>query len=203
MIGKGTLRQLERGFFVTGLAAAFLLLIFAAPAVLARMQSAMPAQGSVDGNIIPNAELGASYLTGARNVSDGTRIGMLSIPALHLNAPVVEGVSDTDLRRGVGHVPGSAQSGGLGNVVLAAHRDAIFRPIRDIRKGMDIGLSGTDGTYHYQVDSMKIVSPDQLDVMDISNQPEVTLITCYPFNFIGSAPMRYIVKAHLVSAMPF
>ena len=135
-------------------------------------------------------------------MADGSKIGTMLVPEIGLRAPVVEGVGDADLRAGVGHVPGSANNGGLGNMVLAAHRDTIFRPLRSIRKGMDIQVKNADGTFHYQVDSMQIVSPDRLDVLEISAQPEVTLITCYPFNFIGSAPMRFIVKAHLVSPIP-
>ena len=87
-------------------------------------------------------------------------------------------------------------------MVLAAHRDAIFRPLRSIHTGMLVKVHGTDGTYSYQVDSSSIVSPDRVDVMDIEARPEVTLITCYPFNYIGSAPMRFVVKAHLISAEP-
>ncbi len=158
-------------------------------------------QSSMDGEIIPSYALGASYGIHSE-FAGGTRLGTLSIPALRLTAPVVEGVSDSDLRRGVGHVPGSAQSGGLGNMVLAAHRDTIFRPLRQIQKGMDLQLASEDGTYHYAVDSMQVVSPDRLDVMEIASEPQVTLITCYPFNFIGRAPMRFIVKAHLISALP-
>ena len=135
-------------------------------------------------------------------MATGTKMGTISVSQIHLTAPVIEGVSDSDLRRGVGHVPGSAQSGGLGNMVLAAHRDTIFRSLRLIQKGMDIQVAGPDGIFHYQVDSLQVVAPDRLDVLEIASRPEVTLITCYPFNFIGSAPMRFIVKAHLVSPVP-
>ena len=152
--------------------------------------------------MIPTSALESAYLKDFASSGPGTKIGTMSIPQIQLTAPVVEGVGEGDLRRGVGHVPGSAQSGGLGNMVLAGHRDTIFRSLRSIQKGMDIQVKGTDGTFHYKVDSMQVVAPDRLDVLEISAQPEVTLITCYPFNCIGSAPMRFIVKAHLVSPMP-
>jgi LPXTG-site transpeptidase (sortase) family protein len=200
MSDSKTLRWLERGLFITGAAAAVLYAGMNVPAVIARVQTLAPA--SSDGPVIPPSTLGFAYLHGSGAIEDGTKIGTITVPQLHLTAPVVEGVQDGDLRRGVGHVPGSAQSGGLGNMVLAAHRDTVFRSLRSIAKGMDIQVTGTDGTYHYVVDSLQVVAPDRLDVMEISAQPEVTLITCYPFNFIGSAPMRFIVKAHLVSPVP-
>ncbi len=207
MQGKGRRQWLELAFFTAGLAAAATFIGLSTPALMARLQKPAASlsegsqQASMDGDIIPSSALGGSYGSGPVFAS-GTRIGTLSIPALHLVAPVIEGVSDTDLRRGIGHVPGSAQSGGLGNVVLAAHRDTIFRPLRQVQKGMELRLVSGDGTYRYLVDTMQVVAPDRLEVMDIASEPQVTLITCYPFNFVGSAPMRFIVKAHLVSVLP-
>ena len=195
------LRWLELALMGIGLAAAVLYACMNVPAVIARMQTPATAASS-DGAVIPVSALGSAYLRGERTDLDGTTIGTISVPQIRLSAPLIEGVEDRDLRRGVGHVPGSAQSGGLGNMVLAAHRDTVFRPLRSIQKGMDIQVKGAEGTFHYHVDSLQVVAPNRLDVLEISNQPEVTLITCYPFNFIGSAPMRFIVKAHLVSPSP-
>ena len=183
---------------LTGVTAAVLYAGLNVPAILARVQT--PAiQSSDDGAIVPASVLGSAYFKGSGHLADGEKIGTISVPQIGLKAPVVEGVGAADLRAGVGHVPGSAQSGGLGNMVLAAHRDTIFRPLRSIQKGMEIQVRGLDGTYRYQVDTLQIVAPDRLDMLEISTRPEVTLITCYPFNFIGSAPMRFIVKAHLIS----
>ena len=201
MFVRNKLWWLERVLMVTGTAAAVLYCCMSMPAILARVQT-VPSTQAVDGAVIPATALGSAYLQGAGATAEGTKMGTIAVPQIHLSAPVVEGVGDSDLRRGVGHVPGSAQSGGLGNMVLAAHRDTIFRSLRAIQKGMDIQVSGSEGTFHYQVDSLQVVSPDRLDILEISDRPEVTLITCYPFNFIGSAPMRFIVKAHLVSAVP-
>ena len=192
------LRWLERGLVTAGILGAVCYVGLNVPAVIARARP-QASQVSSDGPILPDSALGSAYLQRSGSFADGAKIGTISIPQLHLVAPVVEGIRDGDLRRGVGHVPGSAMSGGLGNMVLAAHRDTIFRPLRSIQKGMDIQVNGTDGTYHYRVDSLQVVSPDKLEVLAISDQPQVTLITCYPFNFIGSAPMRFIVKAHLIS----
>lgn len=182
-----------------GIAAAALFVVLSMPAVLAR--SAQAAQAS-DGPVIPAGTLASAYLQSSPAEAAHSVVSRIRIPELHIDAPIVEGIGDDDLRKGVGHVPGSAVGGGLGNMILAAHRDRIFRPLRSIRKGMDIQIAGREGTYHYQVDATEIVSPDRLDVLQIAGEPQVTLITCYPFNYIGSAPMRFIVKAHLVSVLP-
>ena len=201
MLVSGKLRWLERALMVTGAAAAVVYGCLNVPAIAARVQT--PAvKDFADGPVVPPSALGSAYLHGSDLTAQGSKIGTISIPQIHLTAPVIEGVGDADLRRGVGHVPGSAQDGGLGNMVLAAHRDTIFRPLRGIQRGMDIQIKGSEGTFHYQVDSMQVVAPDRLEVLEISTQPEVTLITCYPFNFVGSAPMRFIVKAHLISPVP-
>ncbi len=191
------MRWLERALMAMGTAAALIIAVLTAPALLARVQT-VSSQHTSDGPVIPAGSVGSAYQGTATEV-EGTKIGLIVIPAIHLEAPVIEGVGDGDLRKGVGHVPGSALGGGLGNMVLAAHRDTVFRPLRSIQKGMDIQVKGVGGTYHYQVDSLQVVTPDRLDILEIAERPEVTLITCYPFNFIGSAPMRFIVKAHLLS----
>ena len=127
-------------------------------------------------------------------------IGRLEIHALGLSVPMMRDYDSASLIRGVGHVPGTAVPGGLGNLVLAGHRDTFFRPLRNIRPGMELRVSDTRGTWAYQVDGTEIVTPDQVRVLDIGERPEMTLITCYPFDFIGAAPKRFIVHAHLLSA---
>ena len=182
-----------------GSAAAALFVLLSIPAVLAR--NAQPAQVS-DKEIIPPGTLAGAYLQNPARMAESSVISRIRIPALRIDAAIVEGISDDDLRKGVGHVPGSAMGGGLGDMILAAHRDRIFRPLKSIKRGMDIQIGGREGTYHYQVDFTEIVRPDRLDVLQIAAEPQVTLITCYPFNYVGSAPMRFIVKAHLVSILP-
>jgi sortase A len=130
---------------------------------------------------------------------DGKVIGRLEIPGLRLTVPILSNYDPESLKRGVGHIPGTAFPGGLGTVGLAGHRDMFLRPLKDIRKGMDIRLVGEGGTYHYTVDSTEIVKPTEVRVLDIGERPELTLITCYPFYFVGSAPERFIVHAHLLS----
>ena len=199
-VKNNSMRWLERALMASGTAAAVLCAVMTAPAILARVRPVNDQTLTSDGPVIPSSALGSAYL-GAAAEPEGMKIGTISVPTIHLEAAVIEGVGVGELRKGVGHVPGSATSGGLGNMVLAAHRDTLFRPLRSIQKGMDIRVTGREGTYHYQVDSLQVVAPERLDVLEVGSRPEVTLITCFPFNFVGSAPMRFIVKAHLVSSV--
>lgn len=160
---------------------------------------AQQSAADTDGTIVGRAD--RSYASGSA-VPDGKVIGRISIPALQLTVPIVEGLTRQDLLRGIGHVPGSATAGGLGNMALAAHRDTFFRPVRNIRPGMAVLVSSDAGTYDYQVDSTEIVTPEQVNVLEIGTVPQVTLITCYPFDYIGAAPKRFIVHAHLQSLVP-
>jgi sortase A len=129
-------------------------------------------------------------------------IGRIEIPALALSAPITGDYDGNSLRKGVGHIPGTAVPGGLGTVGLAGHRDSFFRPLRRIAAKMEIRLIDKTGTYHYVVDSTEIVSPDKVEVLNIAARPELTLITCFPFDYVGAAPERFIVHAHLLSASP-
>lgn len=129
-------------------------------------------------------------------------IGRIEIPALALSAPITSDYDVNSLRIGVGHIPGTAVPGGLGTVGLAGHRDSFFRPLRRIAPKMEIRLVDKSGTYHYMVDSTEIVNPDRVEVLDIVARPELTLITCFPFDYVGAAPRRFIVHAHLLSASP-
>jgi sortase A len=122
-------------------------------------------------------------------------LGRLEIPRLQMDLMVREGVTDQALRSAVGHVPSTALPGQAGNVALAAHRDTFFRPLRNIRKGDVITVDTLHGSYRYAVKSIQIVWPSDTQVLNASNQPELTLITCYPFYYVGSAPRRFIVHA--------
>lgn len=138
-----------------------------------------------------------SQTSAARNI-----LGRIEIPSLHLTAAVMSGYDATSLLEGVGHIRGTAMPGGLGTVGIAGHRDTFFRPLRKIMPRMRILLSDRTGTYSYSVDSTEIVTPDKVDVLNIGPRPELTLITCFPFDYIGAAPNRFIVHAHLLSVSP-
>jgi sortase A len=126
---------------------------------------------------------------------DGGVLGRLEIPRLHLSVMVLEGVDDRDLRRAAGHIPGTALPGEPGNIGIAAHRDTFFRPLRRIRPGDIITLATLAGTYHYHVVSTTIVLPEDFEVLHPEANDTLTLVTCFPFYYIGSAPDRFIVRA--------
>jgi sortase A len=125
-------------------------------------------------------------------------VGRIDIPKLDLSAVVFEGTSDETLARGVGHLMGSAGPGERGNLVLAGHRDTFFRKLRGIRKGDEVTVKGPDGEFQYQVESTAVVKPDQTEVLRPDGGSILTLITCYPFRFIGNAPDRFIVRARKI-----
>lgn len=129
-------------------------------------------------------------------------IGRIEIPQIALSVPIMASITRDGLLRGAGHVPGTALPGGLGTIAIAGHRDTFFRPLRRIRPGMQIQVVGATGAYRYRVDSTEIVDPEEVEVLDIASRPMLTLITCYPFNYIGAAPRRFIVHAHLLSVAP-
>ena len=119
----------------------------------------------------------------------------IEIPRLDLSAVVFEGTSDDTLARGVGHLQGSAAPGERGNLVLAGHRDTFFRELRGIRQGDQVTIKAPEGESKYRVDSTAIVQPNQIEVLRPSDDATLTLITCYPFSYIGNAPERFIVRA--------
>ena len=134
--------------------------------------------------------------------SSAAVIARLDIPQISLSVPVMSNFESNSLLRGVGHIEGTAMPGGLGTMGLAGHRDTYFRPLRRIAIGMEIRVTDASGTYHYRVDSTQIVTPDRVEVLNIQNRPEMALVTCYPFDFVGAAPKRFIVHAHLLSVSP-
>jgi sortase A len=130
--------------------------------------------------------------------AEGSLVGRIDIPRLDLSAVVFEGTTDDTLARGVGHLRGSAGPGERGNLVLAGHRDTFFRELRNIREGEEVNIKGPQGEFEYKVESTTIVNPDQTEVLEPGNGDTLTLITCYPFRYIGNAPQRFIVRASKV-----
>jgi sortase A len=110
---------------------------------------------------------------------------------------VFEGADQDVLERGAGHLPGSALPGEHGNTVLAAHRDTFFRPLRGIRPGDVVKIHTVPKDSIYVVESAQIVGPNDVDVLKPTAEPALTLITCYPFQYIGPAPERFVVRATL------
>lgn len=133
-----------------------------------------------------------------RAVAEGDVIGEMKIPRLDLQTIVVQGESTRVLRRAVGHLPETALPGEAGNVTLAGHRDSFFRPLRSIQPGDAIAIKTPDGEFEYQVESTQVVVPSDVQVLQPSSEKTLTLITCFPFYYVGPAPKRFIVRARQI-----
>jgi sortase A len=130
----------------------------------------------------------------------GEVIGEIEVPRLNLKAAVVEGDSERLLRRSVGHLPDTAMPGQAGNVALAGHRDGLFRPLRNVLPGDLITFRTHDRQFEYQVEWTAIVPPSATQVIQPTSEPVLTLVTCYPFYYVGAAPQRFIVRARSLAA---
>jgi len=135
-------------------------------------------------------------------LGEGDVIGEIQVPRLGLNAIVVQGDSPANLRRAVAHLEKSALPGEQGNVVLAGHRDTFFRPLYDIRLGDEITLKTRERSFVYRVESIEVVAPTDIRVLESSTGHDLTLLTCFPFYYVGPAPKRFIVRAREVDKMP-
>ena len=129
----------------------------------------------------------------------GSPLGRIEISSVGLAAMIMEGVDGRTLRHAVGHIPGTPLPGQPGNVALAGHRDTFFRGLRNIHKDDEITLTTLHGSYRYRVDSTQVVEPQDTGVLNNSADDILTLVTCYPFYFVGPAPKRFIVRAHRIS----
>lgn len=132
--------------------------------------------------------------------ADGETIAEMTMPRLGMSVMVAQGDSTAVLRDAVGHVADTALPGQVGNVVLAGHRDTFFRPLKYVRIGDAITISTRSGEFHYIVESTSVVPPTDLSVLDPVGGRTLTLITCFPFVYVGSAPNRFIVRARATSA---
>jgi sortase A len=164
----------------------------------ARTASAAGAMHEVStvGPIVPAA---GEFMTSLKSPIPASVIGRLSIPRLHLSAMVREGVDGKTLRVAVGHIPSTALPGQAGNVGVAGHRDTFFSGLKDLRTADEIQFSTPTGNFSYEVESLMVVEPDNVGVLAASGGNVLTMVTCYPFSYIGNAPRRFIVRARQVS----
>jgi len=125
---------------------------------------------------------------------------VLRIPSLNLAVPVFEGTSEDNLNRGAGRIEGTAHIGEAGNIGIAAHRDGFFRVLKDVRVGQVLLLERLDTTDSYRIVATTIVDPSDVSVLAATATHSITLVTCYPFYFVGSAPQRFIVRAEKTPA---
>ena len=129
-------------------------------------------------------------------------IGRLSVPRLRLSAMVREGIDRHTLQLAIGHIPATALPGQVGNVGVAGHRDTFFRGLKDLKTQDEILFSTLGGDFKYEVESLMIVGPDDVAVLAPSSENVLTMVTCYPFSYIGTAPKRFVVRARQVSPEP-
>ncbi len=133
-------------------------------------------------------------------VPDPLILGSLEISRIDLNVMFREGIDDVTLRRAAGHVPRTALPGETGNMVLIAHRDTLFRPLRNLERGDIARLRTKQGDFLYRVDDLSVVDPSEVSLAAPEGESTLTLITCFPFGYIGPAPRRFVARAHLEAA---
>jgi len=129
-------------------------------------------------------------------VKKGDVLGRMDIPRLGVSVVVLQGTNSRILRLGVGHIEGTALPGEPGNSGIAGHRDTFFRELKDVHRNDEIELQTANGRFRYQVDWAKVVAPDDTSVLTPSTESALTLVTCYPFYFVGPSPNRFVVRAH-------
>jgi sortase A len=139
--------------------------------------------------------------TSAPTPASGEALAKLRIPRLDSELYVIEGDGEKELRRGPGHITGTAMPGAAGNCVIAGHRDTHFRVLKDIRKGDDIVLETPQGQFLYRVRRTTVVSPDDTASLQPTTDHRLNLITCFPFYYVGSAPKRFVVEARLAGSI--
>ena len=132
-----------------------------------------------------------------RRPARGEAIGRVEIPRLEVATVIRAGSDARTLQLAVGHIPGTAMPGEAGNMGLAGHRDTFFRRLRDIRPDDEIKVVTPEGTFSYRVERTVVVDPKDVWVLDPTRTATLTLVTCYPFSYVGSAPQRFIVRASL------
>jgi sortase A len=144
----------------------------------------------------PPSTRDSAALSEASAVVARSLVGRIEIPRLNISAIIKEGVDERTLDVAAGHIPHTALPGQTGNVGVAAHRDSLFRNLKDVRRDDKITLTTLDGEYVYRVVSFQIVQPTDVSVLDPSpDEKTLTLVTCYPFYFVGHAPKRFVVHA--------
>jgi sortase A len=189
------LKSLERGLLAFGLALGLWCAVILVRAH--QTQNMTPPKVTVTQTVLPGTATSPPAPVPAP--APGTWIARLEVPSVKLATTVLEGTDDGTLSRGSGHIEDTPFPGRTGNVGIAGHRDTVFRPLRHIHLGDEMKLTTADRVYHYKISKTLIVTPDDVYVLDPAEQPTLTLVTCYPFDFIGHAPRRFIVQATLVS----
>jgi sortase A len=185
------LKWLERLLLVGGVAA----LTWCAYVVASAHLVQRLARERFEASSPPAANASRAPADAPSTVVAGTPLAELSIPRLGLWAMVLQGSDDETLRLGVGHIEATPLPGATGNVAIAGHRDSFFRPLQHVQIGDDVWLDNIEHHVHYRVSWFRVVSPYEVSVIGPATDPLLTLVTCYPFRFIGPAPDRFVVRA--------
>lgn len=200
-------RRLERLLLSVGL---ILIAVFAAAQVFGRVSSSLALQRFAEAydkptvqRSRPDASVDFSLWSAERireykesAIHDtGLPLAVLRIPKLRLEVPVFDGTDELTLNRGTGRIVGTARPGESGNTGIAGHRDGFFRGLKDVAPGDALDLILPGRAEHYVVSEIQITTPDDVSVLRPTDTPMLTLVTCYPFYFVGSAPQRFIVRA--------
>jgi sortase A len=194
-LGQPVMRWIERLLFVTG---GVLILWCAVIAGRAYHYSRLGVPPPTRIAEVPGDSPGATGQA-VTVPAPGAWIARLEATSVALSATVLEGSDDGTLSRAAGHIEDTAFPGERGNIGIAGHRDTVFRPLGRLRAGDALTLTTSDHVFHYRVSRTQIVDPEDVYVLDPTDRPVITLVTCYPFEFIGHAPRRFIVRADLVS----
>jgi len=185
------LRWTQRLLFITGALA----LGYVGFTLLDARLYQVSAKRSLEGQIHREKEHQESQRKPA--LKTGDVLGRVDIPRLGISVAVLQGTSSRTLRLGAGHIEGTPLPGDTGNSGIAGHRDTFFRELKDVRENDEIQLQTPTELIHYEVDWLKVVDPDDITVLEPSpSGSTLTLVTCYPFYFVGSAPKRFVVRAH-------
>jgi len=169
------------------------------------LAAAAPASASADAPRMPPSSpraraASARTLPASSSRSSLDALGRLSVARLGLSVMVAEGVDNHTLRRAAGHIPGTARIGSGGNAGIAGHRDGFFRPLKDVRPGDEIVITTPGAITRYRVEWAEVVPPDETSSLRPTRYPALTLVTCYPFHYVGNAPDRFVVRARLVES---
>jgi sortase A len=187
------LRWTERGL----LGCAFVLLGYAGYTMAASWIFEHQANRDLD-HLLQESQSGVVTPESAAPIENFGLVGRIDVDRLGVSVVVLEGADEPVLARAAGHIAGTALPGEPGNVGIAGHRDTFFRPLKDIRRNDIIRVTTPAGEYRYRVVSTRVVDPDHVSVLDSDGSDSLTLVTCYPFYFVGSAPHRFIVRAERI-----
>lgn len=195
---RAALHWLERVLFLTGVVALAAVFVVWREAVFTEIRTKGQLHELTALSVLPG-EFGPPAAVTAPD-EEASFLGYLSIPRLSVSVPVLEGVDGRTLNLAAGHIPQTPLPWDPGNAAVAGHRDTVFRALKDIRAGDTLSFVSGHGVYDYRVRRVMVVAPDDIWVLQPWDRVHLTLVTCYPFTYIGPSPQRYIVQAERITA---